>query len=155
MERSTEGLHALIHGAKGRGPGAKLPYLSVELRFHQLLMHAVTDPEQFGRLPGSSAEAWLWFGSSWRPPPVNASEAVNVRLSLSGLRRLRCGSGRLRFRAGPGRLWSSPVGSRLVPDGSGRLWCKSKFRAGSGRFRGVVVAVPDGLRLSELGPKNG
>ena len=52
VERSTEGIHALINRAKGRARGAKLPYLSLELRFPQLLMYAVTDPASFQAMEG-------------------------------------------------------------------------------------------------------
>ena len=47
VERSTEGIHALIARGKARARSAKLPYLSLELRLPQLLMYAVTDAASF------------------------------------------------------------------------------------------------------------
>ena len=47
VERSTEGLHSHIKRILSRARRASTSYLSLELRFPQLVMHAVDDPAGF------------------------------------------------------------------------------------------------------------
>ena len=47
VERSTEGLHSLIKRSLARAPRASTGYLSLELRFAQLMMYAVEDVHGF------------------------------------------------------------------------------------------------------------
>lgn len=53
VERTTEGLHSIVKRTLARAPGAKPSYLSMELRFGQLMILAVTEPAAFNQL-GSS-----------------------------------------------------------------------------------------------------
>lgn len=49
-ERSTEGLHAILKRAIQRAPRASLAYLSMELRFNQLLRSAIHEPLVFKQM---------------------------------------------------------------------------------------------------------
>lgn len=47
MERSTEGLHSIVKRSLARAPSARISYLSLELRFPQLMMMAISQPRVF------------------------------------------------------------------------------------------------------------
>ena len=44
IERNTEGIHSIVKRSLGRAPNASMSYLSLELRFAQLMHSAVMDP---------------------------------------------------------------------------------------------------------------
>lgn len=47
VERSTEGLRSIIKRTLQRSPNASASYLSVELRFGQLMSYAISNPRLF------------------------------------------------------------------------------------------------------------
>ena len=57
MERSVEGVHSLISRTLRRSPAAKIPYLSMEVRWSQLLAAAVKGPEE----PGQPEFEQVWL----------------------------------------------------------------------------------------------
>lgn len=47
IERSTEGLHSIVKRTLARAPAASLSYLSLDLRFAQLVHTAIVEPRLF------------------------------------------------------------------------------------------------------------
>ena len=47
IERSTEGLHSIVKRTLARAPAASLSYLSLDLRFSQLVHTAIVEPRLF------------------------------------------------------------------------------------------------------------
>lgn len=47
VERTTEGLHSTVSRALARAPRANLPYLSLELRFAQIMHLCIVEPVHF------------------------------------------------------------------------------------------------------------
>ena len=56
VERSVEGLHSLVKRALQRSPAAKISYLSMELRYPQLLHFAMADPACIGEMSRKMAD---------------------------------------------------------------------------------------------------
>lgn len=56
VERSVEGLHSLVKRALQRSPAAKISYLSMELRYPQLLHFAMADPACVGKMSRKMAD---------------------------------------------------------------------------------------------------